>query len=96
MPLPEPIKLDIFKSVVGPASQSLLQQMQNENPTRPFTEFYAMMEKTYGGDATSKNRRAWHNVKFMWTRKAPDFERIPQISSRIQRKTVVGYGMDRR
>ena len=63
IPIPDPIKLDIFKSLVGPASQALLQQMQNENPNRPFAEYYAMMEKTYGGDATRKHRKAWQNVK---------------------------------
>ena len=61
--MPDPIKLEILKTRVGPTSQLLIQRMEEENPQQPFVNFYEALARTHATDATEQARLAWHNVK---------------------------------
>ena len=61
-PMPDPIKLEVLKTRVGPISQLLIQRMEEENPNQPFVNFYEALARTHAKDASEQARLAWNNI----------------------------------
>ena len=61
-PLPDPITLEIFKTRVGPTSKLLIQRLEEENPHRPFAEYYDELARVHVKDATDQARMQWNRL----------------------------------
>ena len=62
-PFPDALKLEILKSRVGPISKAFLMQKEEENPSLPFSAYYAALAEKYQGDATDQARLAWRRIQ---------------------------------
>ena len=61
-PIPDPVKLETLKSLVGEGSKQLLIQMEEEDPNQAFAKYYEALRATYARDQTEQARVAWQNV----------------------------------
>ena len=61
----DPMRLQILRSRVGPASQLILQELEDQNPHLPFAQYYQALARHYSRDASEQARKAWKRVRLL-------------------------------